>query len=78
MYWTVKHNWNIMIIVILCVQALLNNSYLYHMAHGKDFESRGIESKRLHWISSGPDEGFTFSFFISAAQSNLYKMLENS
>lgn len=78
MYWTVKHNWNIMIIVILCVQALLNNSYLYHMAHGKDFESRGIESKRLLWISSGPDRGFTFSFFISAAQSNLYKMLENS
>uniref|UniRef100_A0A8C6KRD9 Dihydrolipoyl dehydrogenase n=1 Tax=Nothobranchius furzeri TaxID=105023 RepID=A0A8C6KRD9_NOTFU len=24
-------------------KALLNNSYLYHMAHGKDFESRGIE-----------------------------------
>uniref|UniRef100_A0A8C2E0Q6 Dihydrolipoyl dehydrogenase n=1 Tax=Cyprinus carpio TaxID=7962 RepID=A0A8C2E0Q6_CYPCA len=23
--------------------ALLNNSYLYHLAHGKDFESRGIE-----------------------------------
>lgn len=30
---------------ILCLQALLNNSYLYHLAHGKDFESRGIESK---------------------------------
>lgn len=69
---------NVHLIVTLCVQALLNNSYLYHMAHGKDFESRGIESKRLHWISSGPDGGFTFSFFISAAQSNLYKMLENS
>lgn len=27
------------------LQALLNNSHLYHMAHGKDFESRGIESK---------------------------------
>uniref|UniRef100_A0A667YF82 Dihydrolipoyl dehydrogenase n=1 Tax=Myripristis murdjan TaxID=586833 RepID=A0A667YF82_9TELE len=27
-------------------KALLNNSYLYHMAHGKDFESRGIESKK--------------------------------
>uniref|UniRef100_A0A669CQP4 Dihydrolipoyl dehydrogenase, mitochondrial n=1 Tax=Oreochromis niloticus TaxID=8128 RepID=A0A669CQP4_ORENI len=25
-------------------KALLNNSYLYHLAHGKDFESRGIES----------------------------------
>ncbi|XP_006805472.1 dihydrolipoyl dehydrogenase, mitochondrial [Neolamprologus brichardi] len=24
-------------------KALLNNSYLYHLAHGKDFESRGIE-----------------------------------
>uniref|UniRef100_A0A8C5HN02 Dihydrolipoyl dehydrogenase, mitochondrial n=1 Tax=Gouania willdenowi TaxID=441366 RepID=A0A8C5HN02_GOUWI len=24
-------------------KALLNNSYLYHMAHGKDFASRGIE-----------------------------------
>uniref|UniRef100_A0A8C7I1J4 Dihydrolipoyl dehydrogenase, mitochondrial n=1 Tax=Oncorhynchus kisutch TaxID=8019 RepID=A0A8C7I1J4_ONCKI len=24
-------------------KALLNNSYLYHQAHGKDFESRGIE-----------------------------------
>lgn len=32
--------------LVLCLQALLNNSYLYHMAHGKDFESRGIESKR--------------------------------
>lgn len=30
-----------------CPQALLNNSYLYHQAQGKDFESRGIESKRL-------------------------------
>lgn len=30
------------------LQALLNNSYLYHMAHGKDFESRGIESKTPH------------------------------
>lgn len=30
-----------------CLQALLNNSYLYHLAHGKDFESRGIESKKL-------------------------------
>lgn len=27
------------------LQALLNNSYFYHLAHGKDFESRGIESK---------------------------------
>uniref|UniRef100_A0A8P4K3F1 Dihydrolipoyl dehydrogenase n=1 Tax=Dicentrarchus labrax TaxID=13489 RepID=A0A8P4K3F1_DICLA len=26
-----------------CLCALLNNSYLYHLAHGKDFESRGIE-----------------------------------
>uniref|UniRef100_A0A673A8F8 Dihydrolipoyl dehydrogenase, mitochondrial n=1 Tax=Sphaeramia orbicularis TaxID=375764 RepID=A0A673A8F8_9TELE len=26
-------------------KALLNNSYLYHQAHGKDFENRGIESK---------------------------------
>ncbi|XP_043084503.1 dihydrolipoyl dehydrogenase, mitochondrial [Puntigrus tetrazona] len=24
-------------------KALLNNSYFYHLAHGKDFESRGIE-----------------------------------
>ncbi|KAL2102593.1 hypothetical protein ACEWY4_001761 [Coilia grayii] len=24
-------------------KALLNNSYFYHMAHGKDFESRGID-----------------------------------
>ncbi|KAJ8381671.1 hypothetical protein SKAU_G00024490 [Synaphobranchus kaupii] len=24
-------------------KALLNNSYLYHLAHGKDFQSRGIE-----------------------------------
>lgn len=48
------------LIVTLCVQALLNNSYLYHMAHGKDFESRGIESKRLQWISSGSDEVFSF------------------
>ncbi|KAG7214435.1 hypothetical protein INR49_006392 [Caranx melampygus] len=24
-------------------KALLNNSYLYHLAHGKDFENRGIE-----------------------------------
>ncbi|KAF3855336.1 hypothetical protein F7725_023391 [Dissostichus mawsoni] len=29
-------------------KALLNNSYLYHMAHGKDFESRGIESLTLN------------------------------
>uniref|UniRef100_A0A3P8TC81 Dihydrolipoyl dehydrogenase, mitochondrial n=1 Tax=Amphiprion percula TaxID=161767 RepID=A0A3P8TC81_AMPPE len=28
-------------------KALLNNSYLYHMAHGKDFESRGIEISGL-------------------------------
>lgn len=33
-------------LLVMCLQALLNNSYLYHMAHGKDFESRGIESKR--------------------------------
>uniref|UniRef100_A0A5F9D3G5 dihydrolipoyl dehydrogenase n=1 Tax=Oryctolagus cuniculus TaxID=9986 RepID=A0A5F9D3G5_RABIT len=26
-------------------KALLNNSHYYHMAHGKDFASRGIESK---------------------------------
>lgn len=31
---------------IWCLQALLNNSYFYHLAHGKDFESRGIESKK--------------------------------
>lgn len=41
------------IFCVLCMQALLNNSYLYHLAHGKDFESRGIESKRLHWILKG-------------------------
>uniref|UniRef100_A0A8C2X5N0 Dihydrolipoyl dehydrogenase, mitochondrial n=1 Tax=Cyclopterus lumpus TaxID=8103 RepID=A0A8C2X5N0_CYCLU len=28
-------------------KALLNNSYFYHMAHGKDFESRGIEISGL-------------------------------
>ncbi|KAJ8386973.1 hypothetical protein AAFF_G00161500 [Aldrovandia affinis] len=28
-------------------KALLNNSYLYHLAHGKDFESRGIEISGL-------------------------------
>lgn len=32
---------------IWCLQALLNNSYFYHLAHGKDFESRGIESKKV-------------------------------
>ncbi|XP_042324095.1 dihydrolipoyl dehydrogenase, mitochondrial-like [Sceloporus undulatus] len=26
-------------------KALLNNSHLYHLAHGKDFASRGIESE---------------------------------
>uniref|UniRef100_A0A8C2E2W8 Dihydrolipoyl dehydrogenase n=1 Tax=Cyprinus carpio TaxID=7962 RepID=A0A8C2E2W8_CYPCA len=29
-------------------KALLNNSYLYHLAHGKDFESRGIERISLN------------------------------
>uniref|UniRef100_A0A672MG81 dihydrolipoyl dehydrogenase n=1 Tax=Sinocyclocheilus grahami TaxID=75366 RepID=A0A672MG81_SINGR len=28
-------------------KALLNNSYLYHLAHGNDFESRGIEIQGL-------------------------------
>ncbi|XP_028668347.1 dihydrolipoyl dehydrogenase, mitochondrial [Erpetoichthys calabaricus] len=28
-------------------KALLNNSYLYHLAHGKDFASRGIEITEL-------------------------------
>uniref|UniRef100_A0A4W4F235 Dihydrolipoyl dehydrogenase, mitochondrial n=1 Tax=Electrophorus electricus TaxID=8005 RepID=A0A4W4F235_ELEEL len=28
-------------------KALLNNSYLYHLAHGKDFENRGIEIKEI-------------------------------
>ncbi|KAJ8392265.1 hypothetical protein AAFF_G00078330 [Aldrovandia affinis] len=28
-------------------KALLNNSYLYHLAHGKDFQSRGIEISGL-------------------------------
>ncbi|XP_030622840.1 dihydrolipoyl dehydrogenase, mitochondrial isoform X2 [Chanos chanos] len=28
-------------------KALLNNSYLYHLAHGKDFENRGIEIKGI-------------------------------
>uniref|UniRef100_A0A667YF14 Dihydrolipoyl dehydrogenase n=1 Tax=Myripristis murdjan TaxID=586833 RepID=A0A667YF14_9TELE len=37
-------------------KALLNNSYLYHMAHGKDFESRGIESKKLNWDFTGRRE----------------------
>lgn len=40
------------LIDILCLQALLNNSYLYHMAHGKDFESRGIESKMLRNVGT--------------------------
>lgn len=38
----------LLFLFILCLQALLNNSHLYHLAHGKDFENRGIESKRLH------------------------------
>lgn len=37
---------SILNVCIWCVQALLNNSYFYHLAHGKDFESRGIESKK--------------------------------
>lgn len=37
-------------LLLFSLQALLNNSYLYHMAHGKDFESRGIESKYLKCI----------------------------
>ncbi|KAH0616503.1 hypothetical protein JD844_027650, partial [Phrynosoma platyrhinos] len=30
------------------IKALLNNSHLYHLAHGKDFASRGIERLRLN------------------------------
>lgn len=35
-------------VTFCCVQALLNNSYFYHMAHGKDLESRGIECTKTH------------------------------
>lgn len=41
--------------VCVVFKALLNNSHLYHLAHGNDFESRGIESKY----------NFTFYVFLS-------------
>uniref|UniRef100_A0A673A991 Dihydrolipoyl dehydrogenase, mitochondrial n=1 Tax=Sphaeramia orbicularis TaxID=375764 RepID=A0A673A991_9TELE len=37
-------------------KALLNNSYLYHQAHGKDFENRGIESKSSELKVTGKNQ----------------------